>query len=207
MTRLELTNTILGRLGGRSGATLSAQIVAELQFRQSVLEREAELPWFLLEEASLTVSAELVSLPTGFLREYEDDSFFIQLSDGTWKCLDKRIPTHVFEDEELLGTAEPAAYYLLNELHVFPVPASSYTGRFFYYKADATLSADNSENLWSVEAPDLLAAEAGYLVAKYLRDFNASELFMAEIQDARRRLRANNTARKEAARQAFMGAR
>jgi len=207
MTRLELVTMILNRLGGRSGATLSALVVSELQFRQQVLEREAELPWFLLTEAAVTVSAEQVTLPTGFLREYEDDSFFIQQSSGVWKQLDKRLPTHIFEDEDLVGSGEPSAYYLLKELHVFPTPSSSYSGRFFHYAAQPVLSADGTSNEWTVEAPDLLGAEAGYLVAKYLRDFNAAQLFETEIRDARRRIVAANTARKQAAYQAFLGVR
>lgn len=207
MTRLELVTTILNRLGGRSGATLSNLVVSELQFRQQILEREAELPWFLLEEAAVTVSAEQVTLPTGFLREYEDDSFFIQQTSGLWKQLDKRLPSHVFEDEDLIGSGEPSAYYLLKELHVFPTPDSSYSGRFFHYAAQPALSADGTENEWTVEAPDLLGAEAGYLVAKYLRDFNAAQLFETEIRDARRRIVAANTARKQAAYQAFLGVR
>lgn len=207
MTRLELVTMILNRLGGRSGTTLSALVVSELQFRQQVLEREAELPWFLLTEAAVTVSAEEVTLPTGFLREYEDDSFFIQQSSGVWKQLDKRLPTHIFEDEDLVGSGEPSAYYLLKELHVFPTPSSSYSGRFFHYAAQPVLSADETSNEWTVEAPDLLGAEAGYLVAKYLRDFNAAQLFETEIRDARRRIVAANVARKQAAYQAFLGVR
>lgn len=207
MTRAALVSLILGRLGGRSGATLEAQVVAEMQFRQSILEREATLPWFLLEEAAVTVSAEEVTLPTGFLREYEEDSFFITLSDGTRKCLDKRMPTHIFEDEDLIGSGEPSAYYLLQELHVFPTPAMSYSGRFYYYKAADVLSDNNSENNWTLYGQDLLAAETGFLVAKYLRDFNAAELFSQEIADARRRIVTENVARKQAAYHAFLGVR
>lgn len=207
MTRIQMQALILGRLGGRSGTVLETQVQSELQFRQSILEREAVLPWFLLEEGAPTVSAETVTLPTGFLREYEEDSFFILLSDGTYKRLEKAMPTHIFENEDLRGSGEPSAYYLLRQLHVFPTPSASYTGRFFYYKADAILSVDATTNQWSTEGHDLLVAETGYVVARYLRDFNAQQLFEAEILDARRRIIAENTARKQAAYHAFLGSR
>ncbi len=206
MNQTEIATMIKGRLGNRTGTARDAQILAEMQFRQAVLEREAVLPWFLLEEASLTVNAEEISLPTGFIREYEDDSMFLADSDGYYHQLDKRIPTHIFEDDDLRGTGMPSAYYLLTELHFFPTPDVSYTGRLFYYKAQTAFTS-GSTNAWSTYAPDLMAAETGYSIARYLRDFNARDMFAEEIGDARRRVIAENTARKEAAHQAFLGVR
>lgn len=207
MTRLEMVNLILGRLGNRSGATLATQVVAELQFRQMNLEQEGELPWFLLEGVALTINNAdpTVDLPTGFLKEFEDDSFFIITSEGKYRALKKRLVANVFADEEVDESQEPFMYHLTGlVLEVRPIPDQAYTGRFYYYKADAVLSADGTTNKWSTYASDLLVAEAGFNVARYLRDFNASQMFQTDIGDARRRILAQNVARKQAGYEAFV---
>jgi hypothetical protein len=207
MKRIDLVNLILGRLGGRTGTTVTNQVVQELQFRQSVLEHEATLPWFLLGEASLVIAGEEVPLPVDFLREYEDDNLFVRTGSGAWTGLIKAIPGHIFADEDVHGMGRPCVYYLTTELHVFPTPGEIMQGRIFYYQAQPVLVDDLSENQWTLFGQDLLAAEAGYTTALFLRDFNAAQLFEAAIGDARRRIVTEGVARKQAAYSAMLGSR
>ena len=77
MTRDEAVASIKVKLGFRT--TLDAAIVTALQEEQELLERGKILPLFLKcipQTMTLTAATELVTFPTGFLREHPEESMF-----------------------------------------------------------------------------------------------------------------------------------
>ncbi len=189
------------------------EIIAALQDAQVMLERGAELPWFLLSEvASITTTdgEERMALPTDFLREWEDDPlwYFVAGSGGdadTWTELAK-------DDLALLrskypGEGAPVAYALdVKYFRIFPTPDDTYTLKMMYFKADAVLTT-NIENQWLTYFPHLVIGEAGQLLATGLRDKDAIAIFQKWIDEGRNRMLIENEARMHASHGYTMGGR
>ena len=187
------------------------EILAALQDAQVMLERGAELPWFLLSEvASITTTdgEERMALPTDFLREWEDDPlwYFVAGSGGdadTWTELAK-------DDLALLrskypGEGAPVAYALdVKYFRIFPTPDDTYTLKMMYFKADAVLTT-NIENQWLTYFPHLVIGEAGLLLATGLRDKDAIAIFQKWIDEGRDRMIVENEARMHASHGYVMG--
>ncbi len=188
-----------------------AEIIAALQDAQVMLERGAELPWFLLSEvASITTSdgEERVPLPTDFLREWEDDPlwYFTAGTGGdadTWTELAK-------DDLALLrskypGEGAPIAYALdVKYFRIFPTPDATYTLKIMYFKTDAVLTT-NIENQWLTYFPYLVMGEAGQLLASGLRDANAIAVFQDWTAKGNARMIIENEARMHASHGYVMG--
>lgn len=167
---------------------LSSNIVAALQDCQAELETRRFLPKFLVvyEQDLVTVAdQETVNLPTGFLRENEDDGplYYID-EDGGRHELDKQDMTFLrqaFRGElEVPSEGAPQAYALgSTALHIFPKPDDVYNLKFSFYKADDVLSEGASENKWLIHAPDVLVGMAGLRIAMARRDKDAITWFSA----------------------------
>lgn len=197
MTRDEAVALIAARLGFRTG--LENSIVAELQAAQLRLEEEvALLPWFLRKErvpATLPQGDYLLGLPNDFLT-FGDDGF-VELEDGDTVSLLQQSTDPVNMGMLNLPPARPSAFVLRASSLVFNRRADKpYTILSTYYGRDAVLNT-NIENGWLRYAADLLINETGMVVAQFLRDPEAVQLFNQKRVEARSRLVAMDVQRKQ----------
>ena len=189
----------------------TAEIVNALQDAQVVLERGAVLPWFLQSEVSsisTVVGEERISIPSDFLREWEEDplSYFVAGTGGdvdAWTELAKE--DLAFLRSAYPGSGAPIAYALdVKYFRIFPTPDAIYTLKMIYYKADAVLSS-NVENQWLTYLPYLMIGEAGRLFAPALRDKDATAQFSRWAAEGRALMLIENEARIHSSRRYIMG--
>lgn len=180
MTRDEAVASIKRKLGFKT--TLDASIVLELQDVQRELELAPYLPVFLLEPlTTLTIVADTATaaFPTGFIREYEEDSMLYYPSDLD----DDEAPTPLTKNDAAFlrqaypGSGEPVAYAIDTLFTFFPTPDEAYTVKTKYYKQATTLSTGSTENSWLLKAPKLMIGKAGLKIAEDLRDKDAIAYF------------------------------
>ena len=206
MTRDEAVAFINDRLGDRTG--LTTKIQNEIKVAQTRLEGSAELPWFLLtlNTSLVTVaSTQTVAVPTGFLRAHEDIPLYLIDPDGRRVRLEKSSYDALEREPELDDPGQPSDYDLIGlNWYLFPIPDAVYSLRSFHYLADTVLST-NIENNWLKYAPGTLIGEAGYWIARYLRDPEATQYFRDYRDEDIRRMQIENEARKQASAAAFMG--
>lgn len=203
MTRDDAVTRIQRILGFRTDK--ATEIQDSLKDTQVELEGSPFLPWFLLTEVSTASTAnaeERVGLPTGFLREYEEDALYYFNSDDEFVLLVK-------DDISFLrgsypGEGEPKAYALDDEYYrIFPTPDAVYKLKQIFYKADAVLSS-NVENLWLKHAHDLMIGEAGLKQTPLLNPESRVE-FTRLSNKGFQRLLNNTEARMHAHRRYVMG--
>ncbi len=179
------------RLSRQQDTSIDARILAELIAAQETLEDGTTLPWFLHTQASRSVvgvhdSFSLSSYP-GFLRVAEDD-FGLRVEDLTRE--DETLVKLQRQDTygQLLryssGEADaatlPDSYCILGTtVHVRKKQVVDRTYYLSYYREDVTIPAVGNSTLWTINVPDLIMAEAGINVARYLRDSEALQLFTA----------------------------
>lgn len=209
MTRSQAVTRIQRILGFRSD--LSTEIIDALQDAQVELEESPELPWFLKNEAlsglSTIANVETVTLPSDFIREYEDDALW--LFDTTAAASDQWTPL-VKDDLQFLraalpGTGKPEAYYLgVSSFFIKPTPDAVYTLKFIYYARDVILSTD-VQNKWLQYAHDLMIGMAGKKIAAPTRDSVAYGEFEKLEQIGRARVLGDTTARNVENRRLAMG--
>ena len=188
MTRTQAVARILEEIGFRAaGSSLDTTIISRLQEAQRELESGKTLPLFLLQEnqtLSLVLGAHTVALPSGFIREEPDNliHYFPTNSDvPIW--LERRLyidaeMAQITNDDE---TAQaPQVYVILKDTIDFITNAdANYTLYWSYYKRAATLTTD-IENEWLGNlqgGAEWLIGEAGYRLAKSLRDQSAIQSF------------------------------
>jgi len=179
------------RLSRQQDASIDARILAELIAAQETLEDGTTLPWFLHVQASHTVagahdSFSLSNYP-GFLRIAEDD-FGLRVEDLTRE--DETLVRLTRQDTygQLLryssGEADaatlPDSYCVLGTMvHVRKKQVVDRTYYLSYYREDTSTPQVDGSTLWTINVPDLIMAEAGINVARYLRDGEALQLFTA----------------------------
>jgi hypothetical protein len=194
MLRDAAVTLIQNRLGQRSG--LDTQIVDEMQAAQERLEQEAALPWFLLTQEDIVISASpfaLSGLTASFLREVDTDNPLWRQSttdSADWEPVIKDSYDALRYETSLNGTGTPRYYTLYGDsLYLFTAPDTSYTFRYLFYQKAAVLSS-NIENVWLASASGLLVSETGLTTARFLRDKDAVNFFGQEL--ARARVNLNN---------------
>jgi hypothetical protein len=215
MNRTQIISLVLARLGRQEGNSyLTAQAELELTLIQETLEGGAFLPWFLLsDETELTYTANnrSVSLSAGFLREYEDfplyhydstqDDAYTKLEKDEFDYLEGRY------GENATGTV-PKEYSLQGDQYqLFPTPTESGVLRYKCYEREAELTDSVLTNAWTANAPDLLVAELGTVMAGYMKDAERLQMFIAQRGVAMQRLVAFDIARQQALRDAQRGDR
>lgn len=224
MTRDQAVSLILNRVGQRGGlfgpldANLQAQVITEIQVQQEELEDGSALgfmPWFLETDYTngafvTSASSALVALPTGFLREWDDEPVTLFYQDATQS--DPWVPL-VKDDFNALKVnlgetpaGKPAGYCLVGaNIKVFPNPDAVYALRQLCYIGDTSLST-NVENNWLKYAGGLLVGRTGKVVAGYgIRDEEATAFFTDMETKGLDALLRTHTARKEAGRMRMMG--
>lgn len=207
MTRDEAVTIIGDRLGQRTN--LTTQIQNELKLAQIRLERSPELPWFLLVDSSgftTGTTAGSTNLPTGFLREHEDENMLVQdTATGEWTEVEKIFGADG-KIKEISAAASKPQFYTLFEttLRFWPDPDKDYNLYWPYYKADAVLTT-NVENKWLKYHPDVLICSAGIQISRFLRDQGAISMFGSDLSLALATMRQETVARREFGRRAWMG--
>lgn len=209
MTRDEAVGQIQQILGFRTD--LVTEIQNALIFQQNELEHEPQLPFFLLAEVlnlTCTASTERMAVPTGFLREWEEDGLYVMEPDSdpvTWIPLEKDEPKYLRVALQEQGQAIPVAYAFDDTSYLlFPTPDRIYTFRQIYYKSEPVLSS-NITNKWLTNLPYLLIGRAGALLAGSARDQVALQIFTSFIQSETAKLNAWTTDRELAGKKLVIG--
>lgn len=200
MDRSAAVSIIKGRLARWNDTVLTDYIVTELQAAQQRAEMHAPLPWFLLTESTYTTTTiddERVELPSDFLREAEEDAFWIEDEDGNDVLLRK--DDYYAIKQRWPDSGRPRRYALVGRyLRLRPLPDAAYTVRMIYYGKDALLTTD-VENKWLEHAPEVLIAEAGYIIAaRYVRNDAAAQEFKMDLARAWKEVEIMNQARLDA---------
>ena len=209
MIRDAAVQIIKDRLQRGSSTSLDASIVTEMQYvQQYVLEADAFLPWFLINDYSdasfVTVAdTETVAVPAGFLREVEAGALWIEAAADDnnipWKRLQKDMYEALRASTLYEATGKPKTFALLgSSLYLKKTPDAAYLLRWLFFKADTVLST-NIENNWLKYAADWLLNETGTIMAaNYIRDPEMTQIFAAQALRARKRVMVDDEARKHA---------
>ena len=167
-TNSELLDQAMSRLGQRSSTRVRSDIVAEINTTIDRLERAPFLPWFLEQDATLSISTNDTSeaLPSDFLREATETRPWYT-EDGDTYYLEKRFYAALQQE-----TPTSLKYYAIKgETFYFKKTADkAYTVTLPYYAAQTGDFADNSSdvsNLWLLRAHDWVVNEALSKVAAF----------------------------------------
>lgn len=173
-----------------SGNALEANILLMLQEAQRDLEKGKTLPRFLLQEeqpVSLASGAHTATLPTGFLRESDENPLhFFPTGASRPRYLkrnfyrDAAVATSLIQEndpDEDAQAGAPWQYVIRKSTIDFITNADqAYTLYWDYYKA-ADLITLNSENVWLANAAEWLIGEAGWRLAMDLGNADATVKF------------------------------
>ena len=156
-----------------TGNAIEPVIIKRLQEAQRDLEKGKTLPRFLLQEDQmllLPAGQHALSLPTGFIREDDDNRLHFVSADTnlplylkSMRYMDAvlQVTTQQRPDEPQLQTVAPSVYVIRNATVDFiTIADQDYTLFWNFYKADDILNV-NIENAWLREAPEWLIGEAG----------------------------------------------
>jgi hypothetical protein len=206
MTLDDMTALLAGRLGQRSD--INQMIYREIQQAQRALEKTPPYPWFLQAVATVDSDATTQILPDDFI-ELIEDIIYIRKPTNSTEYYNRSFLVYGAYLEHVTmepGFGVPKNFYIIGSfVGMTPAPDQSYTFDIPYYKRDVPLTNGSSENLWSTKAEDLLVAEAGWHVARNIRDNEAATLFGQDRAEARRRIAQETTSRLESMRRAVIG--
>lgn len=119
----------------------------------------------MIAQSNITIDAETVSLPTGFL---QIRNFYIS-SGGTKYPLKYVTPSQMDSIRGTSTTGLPEAYTILgDELRFAPRPDSTYTGVMNYYKKFDALSSSNTTNYILTDHPSIYLYGALYHATNFL---------------------------------------
>lgn len=136
----------------------------------------------------LTVNAQTVSLPTGFLAARR-----LYLSTNPIRVLDYLAPIDFWQRYLSTTAGTPYAYTIEGDNLVFgPSPDTTYTGKFLYHKRFTALSDDADTNWIFSNARGLLLYASMLEASLYLEDdINAQKWSMLYDDAAERAMKAN----------------
>ncbi len=186
-------------------------VISALKTAQRMLEKEAELPWFLgvFEHPLVTVTdTPTVTLPANFLRDTETGTLFV-VNDEGYPGRNEVFKTPFYQDVDFDRDGEdegyPVYYKLeVSDIRLYPTPDKVYNLRLNYFKKDDVLTT-NVENLWLKHAPDLLIGYAGQVVCMKTKDSKSYQTFSAMRAEAQSILTRETIARRETGVQYQMG--
>ena len=116
-------------------------------------------------DASFTINAETVALPTGFLQLR--DMYIVE--GGTKYALKYITPAQMDQIRGSSTTGMPSAYTILGDSFRFaPIPDSAYTGTLNYYAKFAALSDTNTSNYILASHPAIYLYGSLYHAANFL---------------------------------------
>lgn len=193
MTRDEAVAQIQEGLGFTSEH--SDRIIRRLVQAQNELETGKTLPRFLLEEdfpIELVEGTRETAYPDGFLRESDEGYMYASDLEHLVRVPDMNTGLSLlFEviDSETINTVQRPRFYMMRSQSIwFFTPADqTYTLSWTFYKAGDSLLTSQT-NVWLDDEAGArwLMGEAGYWMARTLRDAEAVALF----DDMRKQARA-----------------
>jgi len=148
LNRTDLTNEIVDFI-----ALTEADFNSKLRIRK------------MINEEDVTINAETVSLPTGFL---QIRNFFI-LSGSTKLPLRYMTPSQMDSIKGTSTTGTPEVYTIVGDnLRFAPKPDASYTGKLNFYKKFDALSTSNTSNFILTDHPAIYLYGALYHATNFL---------------------------------------
>ena len=134
-------------------------VLAEKDFNSKLRIRK------MISESSITINAETVALPTGFLQIRD---FFITQG-GTKHSLTYITPTQMDQIKGSSTSAMPEVYTILGDNFRFaPIPSSSFSGTLNFYKEFDPLSDSNTSNFILTSHPAIYLYGSLYHAANFL---------------------------------------
>ncbi len=134
-------------------------VLAEKDFNSKLRIRK------MIAQSSVTINAETVALPTGFLQIRD---FFITQG-GTKHSLTYITPTQMDQIKGSSTTAMPEVYTILGDNFRFaPIPSSSFSGTLNFYKEFDPLSDSNTSNFILTSHPAIYLYGSLYHAANFL---------------------------------------
>lgn len=194
----DAVTTIAKRLGNRTD--LNTRIKAEMVLAQAELEAARTLPWFLLDAENyvdLAADTERVSLPAGFIREYENGALWVEdTTDSTYTKLQKVALDDLRSVVSYEEDKVPAYYALAGRyFYLAPKPEAVTRLRLMFYGAADALTLDADTNAWLTYTPELLIAKTGMRMAQYLRSPELAAMFQAQYAEAAQAMEHADVAR------------
>ena len=127
----------------------------------------------MISSTSVTINAETVALPTGFLQVRD---FFIT-EGGTKFALRYMTPPQMDQIKGSSSTGKPSVYTILGDNFRFaPVPGDSYTGTLNFYKTFDALSDSNTSNFILTNHPAIYLYGSLYHAANFLGGIEPARL-------------------------------
>ena len=145
----------------------------------------------MVAQTSLTLNAETVALPSGFLQVRD---FYI-LSGGTKYSLTYMTPSQMDQIKGTSVVGMPSSYTILGDTFRFaPVPGDSYTAYLNYYKTFYALSDSNTSNFILTNHPSIYLYGSLYHAAQFLGgvDPNRVQQWLQLYSTALERLEQND---------------
>jgi len=145
----------------------------------------------MVAQTSLTLNAETVALPSGFLQVRD---FYI-LSGGTKYSLTYMTPSQMDQIKGTSVVGMPSSYTILGDTFRFsPVPGDSYTAYLNYYKTFDALSDSNTSNFILTNHPSIYLYGSLYHAAQFLGgvDPNRVQQWLQLYSTALERLEQND---------------
>ena len=134
-------------------------VLAEKDFNSKLRIRK------MISESSVTINAETVALPTGFLQIRD---FFITQG-GTKHSLTYITPTQMDQIKGSSVTGQPTTYTIIGENFRFaPKPSTTYTATLNFYKEFDPLSDSNTSNFILTSHPAIYLYGSLYHSANFL---------------------------------------
>ena len=134
-------------------------VLAEKDFNSKLRIRK------MIAQSSVTINAETVALPTGFLQIRD---FFITQG-GTKHSLTYITPTQMDQIKGSSTSAMPEVYTILGDNFRFaPIPSSSFSGTLNFYKEFDPLSDSNTSNFILTSHPAIYLYGSLYHAANFL---------------------------------------
>lgn len=209
MTRGDVIQLIAGRVHRQN---VLVQARAEVNLAQSEMEGMLDaLPWFLVRrDATLVASSDTLTGPADFICMYEEGGLWVTDTDGVeYEVVKKGLAElkNLSAAGDIPTTPSRPLYYAHYGvlLYLFPTPDQEYPFTMYYYGHAQPLLDDEERNEWTENAPDVLAALAGYRTARYLRDHEAAQLMQQDLVVATRRVGIEAVARAATAQTVRLG--
>jgi hypothetical protein len=204
MTLEDMKTLLAGRLGQRTD--IDDMIYREIRQAQRALEKTPPYPWFLLTAGTKDTAERDTLLPDNFIELLDDHVYIVKATADIEHYAESfKVYGGYLEHVQNFRLGRPKNFSLYGDrLVLYPAPDISYTFVFHFYGKEPELAGPASENLWSTRAEDLLIAEAGWHVARNIRDNEAATLFGQDRAEARRRIAQETTSRIESTRRAVI---
>lgn len=189
---------VLQRIGRWGEAALRATALSEMQLVQQEYEQGPNLPWFLAQTktASVSAGASDVALPAGFIRFDDDDGLVYFDLNGTRYFPEIVLLQHL-RGQPSVEADVPRAVAPGDKLYLFPGSSTAITLNIVACYSDALPADAASTNLWLTHASYVLVAKTAFRMAQaHLQDFELASSIAQQVQEAEQRLANFTVARR-----------